>query len=190
MVEKMNQIESVLEKYPSLEYDKEKDIIFGMIEVDENDKYEIQVLELNRFPNKFPMVREIGERIPRKADRHIYENTFSCCFTTPSREQILLKTRIKSLLNFMDLIVAPYFQNNSYYEINKEYSQGEYSHAFGIIESYVDILEIDNLETTLFLLLREVQPKFRLKPIDMCYCGNGKKLKNCHRKSYRNLQKV
>jgi hypothetical protein len=191
MVEKEKQIKLVLQKYPFLKYNKERGILFGTIDSDDNDFYEIEISQLNHFPNKFPMVKETGERIPKKEDRHIYENTLSCCFTTRAREQILLKTHVKKLIDFFDLIVIPYFQNNSYYEINGEYSQGEYSHGLGNLEGYIDILGIDDVKKVFDLLEFVTTKGFILKPTNKCYCGNGLKLKSCkHRKNYKRLKYI
>lgn len=192
MDNKIQQIQCVTDKYPLLRYNEAKDHLIGEIEIYEGDKYEIKISDFDFFPKNYPYVFEIGDRIPKKIERHIYSNTLSCCFGAPVINQILLNTRIKKLVDFIDLIVVPYFQNNSYFEINGEYRYGEYSHnQKGVLEGYFDILEIDDKRKIINLLEKEIIGK-RLSLIDKCYCGSEKKLKKCgrHRKNYRKLLRI
>ncbi len=184
------QIEEVLQKYPSLSFVKSDNQFVGEIIVDseDNDEYLIQI-DISPFPERFPNVKEIGERIPPKGHRHIYEDTGCCCFTTLANEQVLLKTKINSLLKFVDQIVIKYLQNNSFYEINNRYKNGEYLHGGpGTLQGYKDILNLPYYQIPLALILRIENRKFdRRAP---CYfCGN-KKMRKCHLHNFRKLYLV
>lgn len=187
------QIDSLLNKYKGLFYIEEKNIIVGKLFVPENDCYEISI-DISPYPNRFPNVEETAERIPKKADRHIYIDKGTCCFTTSAKAEILLKTKIKSLEAFVRLIVIPYFENNSFFEINKRYFTEEYSHNYkGILEGYKDILELTNNYKTLSVMydrLTNNESKYQTK----CYCGGTKPLRSCskgkHFKNYNKLKLV
>lgn len=184
------QIAEVLEKYPTLNFNKCKKYFYGTLNADIKDDYEVQI-EINNFPHYFPIVRETGERIPKKADRHILQN-HSICFTTPAKAQILLKTKAKTLLKFIDLILMPFLQNNSFYEINNCYMQGEYSHHLGILEGYFDILGIKKTNLVLQILYVHFHLRKKIRPNDDCYCGSKEKIKYCknHCEMYKKFKLI
>jgi len=185
------QITEVEKKYPTLTYSPEKNEFSGEIFISDSDSYQIRI-ELNPYPRFFPSLFETAERIPIKADRHMYTDTGSCCLTTKARAQILLKTKIKTLKDFVKDIVIPYLQNNSYYEINKKYKTSEYDHYHqGVVDSYKDILQItDELIIAKTIYNRLKSPKLKIH--HPCFCGSGIKLKNCsrgiHDKAYREFK--
>lgn len=182
------QINDVLSKYPDLKFLEDKNVFVGVL-----DGYELRI-ELTPYPKRFPTVFEVGERIPKKADRHIYEDTGNCCFTTSALSQILLKTKIKSLESFIKNIILPYLENNSYYELNQHYYTQEYSHGMdGVLEGFKDILDVNHTYKVLRIVLDVCQGKF-IKSSDKCYCGSNKSLKTCsngkHYRKYNNLRSV
>jgi len=187
------QINDVLKEYPNLYFDPEANIFNGSIKIDPVDLYDI-IIELTPYPRFFPVVYETSERIPKKAGRHIYTDSGSCCFTTNAKAQILLKTKITSLLAFMEEIVEPYFLNNSFYEIHGRYYDEEYSHGpLGVVEGYRDILQIlDDL--CIARIMIDYLNDGKLNVHKNCYCGSGITLLKCkngiHDKCYRNFRKV
>ena len=189
-MQKDGNIITIETKFLFLKYINEERAFIGYIEIDEDDKYYLKI-DISDFPSKFPKVYEIGERIPRKADRHINRDN-SLCFTTKANEEILLRTTITDLISFFNLILIPYLINNSYFEINKEYKFGEYSHFPDIstYETYRDILGIDNFER-IAVILKAIAKGKKFRPNEICYCGSGKKIKKCknHESAYRNIKK-
>ena len=147
-------VEEVLKHYPKLKFSSKSGKIYGDLNVDKKDEdiYEVEI-DFSDFPNSFPKVWEIGERIPPKIDRHINRD-LSCCFTTQVKEKIYLKTKIFTLKNFVDYILIPFLQNNSFFELNGKYKNGEHSHSKteSTIESYIDILGIKDLSQILSLI--------------------------------------
>jgi hypothetical protein len=181
------QIEQVLKEYPLLLYNNQKRMFFGTIIIDQKDEdsYTVEIY-IHNFSESFPIVKEVGERIPRNADRHIY-STGNCCFTTEAKEQLLLKKHVFTLSVFIRSIVIPFFQNNSYYEINKRYRYGAYSHGpQGNIEAYKEILNIDDINKVIFILLSRVVNRY-FSDDNICFCSNDKKLKFCHINNYNDL---
>lgn len=173
-----HEIEEVLEKQKELHFHYAKNMFYGDVILPDGDSYEIEV-DLEPFPQFFPLVTETGGRIPVKMDRHMYPTSSCCCFTTRAKSQILLKTKVKSLPQFFDLILIPFFENNSFYEIKGFYFGEEYSHGRnGIIEGYKDILKIDNTLLTAKAIIQVSKSKF-LKEHQNCYCGSGRRLRKC-----------
>ncbi|NQY30394.1 MAG: hypothetical protein HRT69_13085 [Flavobacteriaceae bacterium] len=185
-----DQVKEVLKKHTGLVFDFEKYSLIGELFLPDGDSYEIQIV-LYTYPRLFPTVYETGGRIPPKMDRHIYPDSGSCCFTTRAKSQILLKTKVTSLLKFIDEVVIKYFENNSFYELNKHYYGDEYSHGkMGIIEGYKDILKIDDTITTAKAIIQATTNK-SLKKHQNCYCGSGRRLRKCtNGKHINNFRKL
>lgn len=178
------QIREIELKY-GLQFSNDNSEFNGFLYVENNDCYQVNI-NITSFPHYFPIVKEVGERIPFNIDRHKYSNA-SCCLTTKAKEQLLLKKKIKSLDDFIKGIVIPFFQNNSYFEINKKYINGDYSHGInGVLEAYQEITNISDIQLLLdFLNARIVGKKFRRN--DLCFCKNGAKFKKCHLPYYNDL---
>lgn len=186
-----DEIKRILEFQPGLVFNEDKRIFEGYICLSDTDHYQV-IIDTLPFPEHFPDVLEIGERIPRKLDRHKFNNSDKCCITTNANAQILLKTEINSIMEFISRIVVPYFQNNSYHEINGEYLQGEYSHGnIGILEGYQDILGIEDPVTIASIIYDRIEGK-KMTIRDKCFCGNGESLKKCstHLANYRRFRHI
>jgi SEC-C motif-containing protein len=180
----IKQINEVELKY-GLQFDSKISEFYGALFVEDNDCYQVSI-NISPFPHSFPIVKELGERIPFNIDRHKY-NDASCCITTKAKEQLLLKKRIKSLDDFIKGIVIPFFQNNSYFEINKEYISGDYKHDIaGVFEAYQEIANINDVKLLLEILYNRVMNK-KHERNGMCFCKSGKKFKNCHITNYSDL---
>lgn len=188
------QIMEVIKHYPTLNHDEISNSLKGELFISASDSYDVSI-ELNRYPKSFPIVYEVDERILREVHRHIYSDTGSCCLTTNAKAQILLKTKITSLHLFVKDIVVPYFQNNSYYELNGKYKTEEYSHfALGVVESYRDILQTSNDRMIAQLIAYQAQGNRKLRFHDACYCGSRSSFKHCshgeHYKCYKDFRKI
>ncbi len=187
------QIAKALEKYPSLSYDEVNRKLSGYLYASEHDgdKYLVEIF-LAKFPFSFPIVWEVGERIPPEADRHICSDG-SICFCTKTKEDIFLATKVITLNDFIQLVLIPFLQNNSYFEIHKTYRFGEYSHdfLFATYETYVDILGIENpfiIEKTIDELIH----RRKIRPNELCFCGSRRKIKSCsnHQELYKLSRKI
>lgn len=175
-----SQIDEVLKKHKGLIYHLKDNTLSGELFLPEDDSYDL-LIELDSYPSFFPTVYETGGRIPMKMSRHMYTDTGSCCFTTGAKSKVLLKTKITTLLKFIDEIVIRYFENNSYYEINDKYCYDEYDHgSLGIVQSYQDILGITDIKSIARLMIQRLQNK-KLRIKDVCYCNSRQNLKKCNR---------
>ena len=188
------QIAEVLSYYPKLNYHEISNSFHGELYISAGDSYDVSI-EIGTYPLNFPVVYEVGERIPREVHRHTYSDTGSCCLSTQAKAQILLKTKITRLYHFIKDVVVPYFQNNSYYEINGKYNTEEYSHnSIGIVEAYRDILQTNRDRNIAQLILYHAQGNTKLRIHDTCYCGSGLSFKRCthgkHFECYKDFRKI
>jgi hypothetical protein len=184
---------SILRRYRGLSYDTEHQMFFGKIYITGKDFYNVKI-HTSVYPGRFPVVEEVGGRIPQSLHRHKYNNGNVCCLTTHAMGQVLLKTKIKTIESFFKEMVLPYFKNNSFYEINRKYFKDEYSHDIqGVWEGYQDILGIKNPYQILNILTSRMTGK-KIKLRDVCYCGGGLTLKKCnhgkHAMNYRRLRLI
>ncbi|MEM6684649.1 MAG: hypothetical protein AAF617_02545 [Bacteroidota bacterium] len=187
-----DQIEKVQIAFPELIYNEEAHTLKGELEAFPNDVYTV-LIELDPWSTHFPRVYEIGERIPKKIDRHVYTTKGNCCFTTPRLEEIYLKTKVKTLLQFVQHIVLPYLQNNSYYEHYQEYKFGEFSHTDSTLESYQTLLGVEDRMLIYNILLNYYNGK-KLTAKSDCYCGSKRTLRKCtkgnHKRGYELLKYI
>jgi hypothetical protein len=191
-MELSDQIKNTLEDFTSLKYHEKENAFWGELIIGGSDSYEI-IIYLGDFPNDFPIVIEVGERIPKKVERHVYTNG-NCCFTTKAKKEIFLKSEIFTISQFIEKVAVPYFQNNSFYEINGHYKYGGHSHdqELSTHETYEDILGIRSIYVMRSIISDRLKPLFRIRGNDNCYCKSGNKLKNCknHYKNYLDFIKI
>ena len=104
--------------------------------------------------------------------------------------EIYLKTKVKTIEDFISLLVVPYLQNNSYYEINRKYKFEEYAHdaIASTYETYRDLLGVEDIR----LLIKIAGQRLKVRPNEKCYCGSNTKIKNCsdHYDSYKKFRLI
>jgi hypothetical protein len=182
----------VIEKYPTLEYVLRSGtpILFGIIELkspagDVIDIYEIEIHYRDGYPYRFPMVFEVGGKIPKNVDWHIFENIGNCCIKVFPEEILICKSGI-TLTKFIEEQVVPYFYNQTFRRENG-YFLKERAHGIqGWLEFFADTLKtrnIVNMVHALELVLK--RPEFHRT--SYCFCGSGKKYRKCHKEAYETL---
>lgn len=150
------------------------------------DSYEVRVAVTRDFPWEEPVVIEVGDRIPRVADRHIYPEHGTCCLGV--WEEWLLTAPDRSFETFLTGIMHDYFVSQSYYEANDVWPFGERSHGdAGVRESYADLLGIANDPVIIVDHLRILSMN-DVKGHHPCPCGSGQKLRHCHRNKVDGLK--
>lgn len=141
------------------------------------DRFLIEFILLRHFPKNVPLVREMGGRIPKIADRHVYEGDALCLFLPEERAKYWPEG--SSFLDFLTGPVNDFFLSQLYFERHGKWSFGERRHgALGIIDYYAEELGTNNLQVIARCLeyLSAPQPKGHW----LCFCGSGKKLRHCH----------
>ena len=98
----------------------------------------------------------------------------------------LFRRRVRALkpniVNFLEGFVAPFLVWQAYYDAHqKPPSWGERSHfADGIIEYYAELLGMNKYPSVVGFM-RLLARKNRPKGHEICPCGSGERLRNCHR---------
>ncbi len=189
-------LKRVIEKFSELEVIRcngAPGFIEGFVDIKDGDeqlrgRFDIRITIPENYPYGFPELRELSRKIPREADRHIYNNG-NCCVTVPQQQMIDASKGI-SLYDYIFSYVLPYLANQIYFEEYGRWANGEYSHGLeGHFEFYKDKLDIDNLNGfgEAFEVLLKSKVLDRNEP---CFCGSGKRYKKCHQNAVLDLQRL
>lgn len=149
------------------------------------DSYKIQAGVTAGFPVEEPVVFEIGGRIPRIADRHVFPEDGNCCLGV--WEEWILTAPNHRFETFLTGPMHDYFVSQTHFEVNGSWPYGERSHGvLGVLESYADLLGVSPdakvIADYLHLLSRQ-----KIKGHALCPCGSGKRLRDCHSDDLRRL---
>lgn len=149
------------------------------------DRYLIEIEMPDMKKIYYPVVKEIGNKIPRIADRHINIGGTTCLFY-PDNYKKYYNQKTK-LSEFIKGPVFTYFIAQTYFEITGIWIFGELNHnEIGAYEFYSQKFKIKDPQT-IVIFLNFLLKKFSIKKNQFCACGNLKKFKNCH---YRKLVKI
>ena len=186
----ISQIEEFILTYPQFTFNKSKGRIEGEFELKNEstdlvlETYELEIFFSNRsFVSQFPQVYEISEKIPRIADRHMYENGMLCLAT--SLDEFINCSRGINLSYFTEKIIKPFLATQTLISLGEidSFPQGEYSHGKkGILESYKEYFGLKSLDEA-FLMLKALALKMGRN--ERCFCNGQKKYKQCHLKLIR-----
>lgn len=179
------QIIDVLKKYPKMKLVEENDHYFklsGLLAVNMridgfslSKEYECSIyIPFNS--NKLPYVKDDNNEILRTYP-HIYSNGILCLETDTK-----IRLRFINGFNFLEWIeeyVELYFLSYEYYQTYGVYPFGERNHGWvGILETYMEVLDCNDMISTLYLMNYISKKKYRGHLL--CPCKSGKKIRNCH----------
>lgn len=140
----------------------------------ELDRYFVE-LDLRDDPSKAPVVREVGGRIPKVVDRHVYDGD-ACIFV---RDEWRIYRGGRTLIDFLNGPVRNYFLSQSLVELDDGWPFGERPHGLdGVLEFYADRVGRQAPEVGL-RVLRYLTEK-RANGQCACPCGSGKRVSKCH----------
>lgn len=173
----------LLYRFPKLEIQLERDVpakIYGAIPVMANGKcYGIFncTVVLTDYPDSLPTVFENSGLIPKVADRHVNrDGSFCLCVI---QEALIYEARKIDINLFFDELLLPYLAAQIYYEREKKWPGGEYSHGIkGVLEFFQERLGFDDekkIESTIFYFMNN----FNIWKNVQCYCGRKKAFVNC-----------
>jgi len=152
------------------------------------DTYSVQLSLPSDYPQSPPKALEIGERIPRDIDHHIFPATGELCLGAPLevRRRFL---NLPSLLHFVNDLLVPFLYAFSYQERFGERPWGELSHGGrGVLEYYQEAFHTDNLKVVLRLLKTLADDSYRGH--HPCPCASGDILRRCHGKQLRDFMQL
>jgi hypothetical protein len=122
-------------------------------------------------------VEEVGGRIPRTADRHVFTDSGACCVLLEDARWEAFPVGA-SFRTFLEGPVQSYFLGQGLVERGEEWPFGEWSHwTAGVTEYYAEILETTDLTTIRrfvgLLALSEAKGHHE------CFCGSRQRLRRC-----------
>lgn len=187
-------IKEVLELFPKmgLIVDNKVKTLCGEVDVFDSlnnyvDSYSIKVVIRPGYPYRFPRLFEMGNKFEHIADRHINEDD-SCCVCSLQEENLMAQRGI-SIKSYFLKYVLPYFANQSFFDHEGKWANGDYDHgSLGIFQYYSELLKIENIQEVISFL--SFFNDLKLHRNDLCYCGSKKKLKQCHEISYREFREL
>jgi hypothetical protein len=152
------------------------------------DQYEVQIEPTNRYPNAFPICREVSNLIRLSPEWHVNSDS-SFCITVP---QIAEQASFHGITisTFIDKWLFPYLCAQSYRKKNGFYPGGEFAHGYlGTFQFYFDSISKNINEVFLVLnwLLSGAKPLARTNE---CFCGSRRKFRHCHKKAIENLKNI
>ena len=168
-----------------------KTIISGELDLKDesgilHDSYSVEIHSVQNYPNRFPLVFETSNRIPRNIDWHVFETDGHCCISTYP-EEILACREGLNLIEFVENQVKPYFYSQTFRRLNG-YFLSERSHGFlGNIEFFSDLLMTDNIENMIRWLYSVLQREEPNRVAKKCFCGSHAMYRHCHRSAYKKL---
>jgi hypothetical protein len=151
------------------------------------DRYQVKLLLAKESPRGIPALYEIGNRIPRKSDRHM-EPDGRACIVLPDAYWYEYPQGM-SLLDFLNGPALNFFVNQSLIDLGQSnvWQTGEWGHgAEGIVEFYESILGTNN--RAIILTFLGILKRDTIKGHWPCPCGSKKRLRNCHGKLINGLR--
>ena len=143
------------------------------------DTYKVKIIIPHHFPLSLFQLHEVGGKIPKQIDWH---NSLYCCVSTNARIYHVLGEEC-TLLNWLDKFAHPYLANHIVRKITKEYASGEFAHgAAGIVQDYEMLFKVKG-EHAVCKKLKAICILTKCSRNEACFCGSGKKIKNCFLKN-------
>ncbi|MEM9617925.1 MAG: SEC-C metal-binding domain-containing protein [Pseudomonadota bacterium] len=140
-------------------------------------RFEIECVFFKDFPKREPLVFEIGERIPRTADRHMYLSGLCCLCVW---QEWLARASTTTFQAFCDGPLYNFFLSQIHFEQTKEWPFDERSHgAKGVAESISSMIGFDLDEQQANRYAQAISAE-KVKGHWPCPCGSSKKLRECH----------
>jgi hypothetical protein len=104
------------------------------------DRYQVSVEIPADYPRNLPIVREVGGRIPWKADLHVNPDGVACVLLPDDRWRCFPENA--PLVRFLDGPVHDFFLGQSLVALGEEWPFGQWSHgAEGVREYYQWLLQ-------------------------------------------------
>jgi len=173
----------IQQTYPQLSFSVRNNTVFlsGNFLLKDGDKvvdsFLIEIEFPFNYPKRIPRVFEIGGRIPRIVDRHMYSTGEACLYLPLQLSDIFPEG--SSFLDFLNDPVRSFFVGQSYFEVTGEWPFGEWPHGpEAIIEYYAPIL--GTTDKNVISRYFQVISKKEIKGHWLCPCGSEKLLRYCH----------
>ena len=145
--------------------------------IEVSDSYELRI-EVPDYPQHLPNVFEIGGRIPREADLHVFPGSGKLCLGSELRLRQVIGPKL-SILRFADLCIVPYLYAANRRQSAGGFVLGELAHGTrGILQDYQDIFGVST-PAAARAALRALATKPTSAARHPCPCGCGRRLAQC-----------
>lgn len=186
-----NQIDELLSSYPKLTVVRRTPssvVIEGIIDIRREYRGFLYSgsprIEISFVPGgpELPVVKDLDNVIER-GYMHKYANKSLCLAT--EIDMLISNSESFSLIKLVRDYVEPYYFSYAYYKRYGELPFGDRRHSMGgIIDTYRELFKEDD-EATILKLLSGIGKFADYKGHHKCFCGSGKRLRDCHGKSLR-----
>lgn len=184
----------VSQKYPDLAlfFKDEGAMIFGTIAFRRkvadkwiSDVYEISIEIPARYPDEMPETKETGGRVP--ASFHTNPGNY-LCLEVPNNIQLRFREN-PTLLFYIDNFVIDYLTTYTVFRRTGKTPFGERAHGLeGKLQYYEELFQTKDWCVILDYMQMIINQKYRgHRP---CFCGSGKKLRDCHREDLIKMMNV
>jgi len=151
------------------------------------DDYDIEIEIPDDYPQSPPTVKEVGNKIPKHQDFHVYVRDGTLCLGAPLAVKRTFAMQ-RNLLWFVEKQVVPLLFGISYKAKYGQMPFGELSHGSkGLLEHYKGLFAVEDYSVVLEFL--GMLGAGNYDEHIMCPCGSGLKLKKCHRKILKKARK-
>lgn len=142
------------------------------------ESFEIVILVEDAYPNTFPIVRLVDNKIEKTDDYHMDESGL-ICFEHTYVINDLISGGLR-LYDFVNYFLPKYFS----WALIKKYGDAvmldEWAHKEEGNRQFYEALLGTNDKEEIKLFLKNFLDAKEIKRNDPCYCAVGKKLKHCH----------
>jgi hypothetical protein len=150
-----------------------------------DDRYKIEIAIPRTYPKGLFVVHETGGRIPKKDYRHVSADG-SLCVLVPDEFWYAHPTGM-SLVDFINGPLLGYLAGQSLVERGLPWPQGDRPHGGdGIADFYGEIL--GTKDRGVIIAYVEALAAKKLRGQWACPCGNGEKVRDCHRAQLDDLR--
>lgn len=184
-----NEIDHFAHQQLKLSSTKVEEVFQGQISVKQKDGKRLCAffleVDFRPWPTLFPLIKELDNLVPHRADNHVYLDGYFCLSTQSYQQYLIRSKQISTLPDFWTIVVEPYLiRQELLLRGNQDAFKGrEFSHGVkGQLQAYASILNIsiNQVPLVLYSYLNAnrfpVDGKNRNKP---CICGSGRKQKEC-----------
>lgn len=142
------------------------------------ESFEIIILVGKAYPNIFPVVISLDDKIEKIEDNHISEKGI-ICFDHNYVTNKIAKSGLR-LYDFANYYLPKYFS----WVLVKKYGDAqnlqEWAHGDDGTKQFYENLLGTTDKSTIFLFLENYCKALKIHRNNKCYCGSNKKIKHCH----------
>jgi hypothetical protein len=142
------------------------------------ESFEIAILIGKKYPNTFPIVILLDEKVEKSDEYHISKDGI-ICFEHTYIANYLAQKGLR-LYDFVNYYLPRYFSWVLVKKFGNANTLKEWEHKENGTKQFYEMLINSSDKNTIRSFLENYGNSKKIERNDECYCGNGRKLKNCH----------